>query len=152
MLELFFDSSGTVHMEFIPEGATVNKHHYKEILHRLRNSICCKCPVLRHRKNWLLHYEKPLNITLCLSKRNWQNKRSPFCHTLHINLISHYAISFSFPPYKKKAMWASISVSRGDQHCTREAVWDVPANTFRQFWQTCIAANSDYYDGGCGYV
>jgi hypothetical protein len=37
MLEMFFDSSGIVHMEFIPEGTTVNKHHYKEILHHLRN-------------------------------------------------------------------------------------------------------------------
>jgi hypothetical protein len=39
MLELFFNSSGIVHMEFIPVGATVNKHHYKEILHRLCNPI-----------------------------------------------------------------------------------------------------------------
>jgi hypothetical protein len=30
MLELFFDSSGIVYMEFIPEGVTVNKHRYKE--------------------------------------------------------------------------------------------------------------------------
>jgi hypothetical protein len=39
MLELFFDSSGIVNMESFPEGATVNKHHYKEILHRLRKSV-----------------------------------------------------------------------------------------------------------------
>jgi hypothetical protein len=32
MVELFFDSSGIVHVEFIPEGATVNKHRYEEIL------------------------------------------------------------------------------------------------------------------------
>jgi hypothetical protein len=48
MLELFFNSSGIVHMEFIPEGATVNKHNYKEILHHLYNSLH---PELRHRKN-----------------------------------------------------------------------------------------------------
>ncbi|KAJ4442216.1 hypothetical protein ANN_12082 [Periplaneta americana] len=35
MLELFFDSNGIVNMEFIPEGATVNKTRYKEILGRL---------------------------------------------------------------------------------------------------------------------
>jgi hypothetical protein len=45
LLELFFDSSEIVHMEFIP-GATVNKHRYKEILRCLRNSICCKHPEL----------------------------------------------------------------------------------------------------------
>jgi hypothetical protein len=33
MLEMFF----LTHVEFIPEGGTVNKHRYKQILHRLRN-------------------------------------------------------------------------------------------------------------------
>jgi hypothetical protein len=41
MLEMPFESSGTVHMEFIPEGHTVNKNHYKVNLHRLCNSIHC---------------------------------------------------------------------------------------------------------------
>jgi hypothetical protein len=42
---------------------------------------------------------------------------------------------------------------------TREAVWDLPANIFEQcfqqlyqHWQTCMAANGDYFEGGCGYV
>jgi GTPase involved in cell partitioning and DNA repair len=39
MLEMFFGLCGTDHMKFIPEGATVKKHSYKEILSRLRNSI-----------------------------------------------------------------------------------------------------------------
>jgi hypothetical protein len=58
MLELFFDSSGTVHVEFIPEGATVNKHHYKQILRHPCNSICYKRPELWCRKNWLLLYDR----------------------------------------------------------------------------------------------
>jgi hypothetical protein len=57
MLEVFFDSSGTVHMEFIPEGATVNKYHYKEFLHRLCNSVHLKRPELWRRKNWLLLHD-----------------------------------------------------------------------------------------------
>jgi hypothetical protein len=51
LLELLFDSSGIVHMEFIPEGAPVNKHRYKEIHRRLRNSIRRKRPELWLRKN-----------------------------------------------------------------------------------------------------
>jgi hypothetical protein len=35
MLAMFFDPSGIVHMEFLPDGSTVNKHLYKEILRRL---------------------------------------------------------------------------------------------------------------------
>jgi hypothetical protein len=54
MLELFFDSSGIVHMDFIPEGATVSKHRYKKILRRLLTSIRRKRLDLYRRKNWLL--------------------------------------------------------------------------------------------------
>jgi hypothetical protein len=57
MLELFFDSFGIVHLEFIPEGATGNKHCYKKILCRLCNSIYHKRPELWHRKNWLLLHD-----------------------------------------------------------------------------------------------
>jgi hypothetical protein len=39
MLELFFDSSGIVHMEVITEGVTVNKHSYKEILCHIHSSV-----------------------------------------------------------------------------------------------------------------
>jgi histone-lysine N-methyltransferase SETMAR len=47
-------------MEFIPEGTTVNKHRYKEIINRLRYSIHRKRPELWCRKNWLLlHYNAP---------------------------------------------------------------------------------------------
>jgi hypothetical protein len=34
MLQLSFDLSGIIHVEFIPEGATASKHRYTEILRR----------------------------------------------------------------------------------------------------------------------
>jgi hypothetical protein len=107
MLELFFDSSGIVHMEFILEWATVNKHHYKGIftIYAVQFVIsvlsfgagrtgCC--------------YTTPLHSTLCLSKRNWQNDRSPFWHTLH-TYLSHHAIFFSFPTWKKSHVGVNFS-------------------------------------------
>jgi hypothetical protein len=53
----FFDSSGTVHMVFIPEGATVNMHRHKGILRRLCNSFRRKRSEIWRRKNWLLIYK-----------------------------------------------------------------------------------------------
>jgi hypothetical protein len=44
MLELFFESSGIVHMESILEETAVNKHRYKEILRYLCNSVRRKLP------------------------------------------------------------------------------------------------------------
>jgi Transposase. len=57
MLELFLDSNEIIHMDFIPEGATVNKTRYREILRCLRDSVRRKRPELCRTKNWLLlHY------------------------------------------------------------------------------------------------
>ena len=50
MLEVFFFySNRIVHMEFIPEGETVNKSRYNVILGRLRDSIRRKRPELWRR-------------------------------------------------------------------------------------------------------
>jgi hypothetical protein len=69
MFELFFDSSGIVCMEFIPEGAIVNKHCYKKILHRLLNTICHMRPELWCRKNWLLlHDNTPAHHSVLVQK------------------------------------------------------------------------------------
>jgi hypothetical protein len=69
IIELFFDSSGIVPMEFIPEGATINKHCYKEILCLLCSSIYCKCPELWHRKNWLLlHNSVPAHCSVLVQE------------------------------------------------------------------------------------
>jgi hypothetical protein len=51
----------------------------------------------------------PLHITLCLSKRSWQNKRSPFCHTLHTHLIPHHAIIFLSPLERKSYIGVNFS-------------------------------------------
>jgi hypothetical protein len=44
-------------------------------------------------------------------------------------------------------------------NATMEAIWDLPPNVFQlhfqqlyQCWQACIAANGNYFEGGCGYV
>jgi hypothetical protein len=39
LLIAFFDVRGIVHMEFLPQGTTINQHVYKEILQRLLRSI-----------------------------------------------------------------------------------------------------------------
>jgi hypothetical protein len=112
MLELFVDSSGIVHVQFIPEGATINKHRYKQILCRLRSSVCCKSSELWCRKNWLCYMTMPLHSALCSCKGSWQNSRSQFCHALH---TSHHVIYFSFSPSEKSYIGVDFS-RRGDCH------------------------------------
>ena len=45
-LQFFFDASGVVHYEYLPEGSTVNQTYYIEVLKRLRDAIRRKRPEL----------------------------------------------------------------------------------------------------------
>ena len=42
MLLAFFESEGIVHHEYTPDGRTINKEFYLEVLRRLRESVCQK--------------------------------------------------------------------------------------------------------------
>lgn len=44
MLLAFFDKEGTVHIEFVPRGCTVNSVFYVEVLIRLPEAIRLKKP------------------------------------------------------------------------------------------------------------
>ena len=44
MLTVFFDSEGVVHYEFPPQGRTVNKEYYLEVMQRLREAVRKKRP------------------------------------------------------------------------------------------------------------
>jgi len=44
MLTIFFNSQGTVHTEFVPEGKTVNAEFYKAVMDHLLKHIQQVCP------------------------------------------------------------------------------------------------------------
>jgi hypothetical protein len=46
-----------VHHEYAPEGQTVNKQYYQEVLHRLCDSVWRKRPDLWESCNWQLHLD-----------------------------------------------------------------------------------------------
>ena len=52
---LFFDSQGVVHKEFMPQGQTVNKQYYREVLERLRKRIHRVWPEIAD--TWMLHQD-----------------------------------------------------------------------------------------------
>ncbi|UYV73990.1 JRKL, partial [Cordylochernes scorpioides] len=56
LLPVFFDCRGVVHHEFLPQGRTVNKEYYLQVMRNLREVIRQKRPDLWKNKNWLLHH------------------------------------------------------------------------------------------------
>ena len=53
----FFDASGVVHHEYLPEGSIVNQTYYNEVLKRLRDAIRRKRPELRRSGDWFFHHD-----------------------------------------------------------------------------------------------
>ncbi|UYV84128.1 hypothetical protein LAZ67_X001276 [Cordylochernes scorpioides] len=51
------DEAGVVHHEFLPQGRTVNKEYYLQVMRNLREAIRQKRPDLWKNKNWLLHHD-----------------------------------------------------------------------------------------------
>ena len=53
----FFDYHGVVHSEFVPNGSTVNKEYYLEVMRRLRENVRRKRPNLWKENSWILHHD-----------------------------------------------------------------------------------------------
>ena len=65
----------------------------------------------------------PLHFSLLLSKRNWKGNKLSLFHTLHTHLISHHAISFTFPAWKKSYVGADFSRPRGSSLSQKKPRW-----------------------------
>ncbi|UYV60623.1 hypothetical protein LAZ67_1001697 [Cordylochernes scorpioides] len=71
LLTVFFDCSGVVHHEFLPQGRTVNKEYYLQVMRNLCEAIRQKRPDLWKNKNWLLHHDNALLTHRCLCATFW---------------------------------------------------------------------------------
>jgi histone-lysine N-methyltransferase SETMAR len=121
MLELFFDPSGIVHMEFIPEGVTVNKHSYK-ILRCLCNSVRCKRPELWHRKNWLLLYDSaPAHRSLLVQEELAKQQITVLPHPPYSSDLEPCFLFF-FPHLKEKLRGCQFQSAEETVTAIREAI------------------------------
>jgi histone-lysine N-methyltransferase SETMAR len=145
MLQLFFDSSGIVHTEFIPEGVTVNKHRYKEILRRLRNSIRRKHLELWRRKNWLLLHNAPAHYSALVQKELAKRQVTVLSHPPYSPDLTTCDF-FLFPRLKEKIHGHRFQLAKEIITATREAAEDLPANIFQRF-PAAIPTLADLHSG-----
>jgi hypothetical protein len=57
LLTVFFDYRGIVHYSYAPEGQTINKEYYVEVICHLCDAVRCKRPDLWALRNWQLHHD-----------------------------------------------------------------------------------------------
>ena len=93
LLTVFFDASGVVHHEHLPEGSTVNQTYYIEVLKRLRDAIRRKRPELWSSGDWFFHHDNaPAHLALrtreFLAKHSITVLRHPLTHLTLLHVIS----------------------------------------------------------------
>ena len=57
---VFFDIRGTVHLDWVPEGQTINQVYYKEVLTNLRERVRRRRPEMWKNGLWVLHQDNAL--------------------------------------------------------------------------------------------
>ena len=57
VLTVFFDSEGVVHYELLPQGRTVNKEYYLEVMQRLCEAVRKKRPDAWRENRWMLQHD-----------------------------------------------------------------------------------------------
>ena len=81
---VFFENQGIVHVDWVPEGQTINQVYYKEVLTNLHEQVRRRRPEMLKSGSWVLHQDNaPAHNALSLKKF----------------LMKHKIIVLEHPPY-----------------------------------------------------
>ena len=154
LLTAFFDHRGVVHYEYAPQGQTVTKEYYLEVLRRLRDAVRRKRPDMWATGNWKLHHD---------------NAPAHASHLIQNFLAKHGIEQVQHPPYSPDLsppdfflfpkLKSHLKGRRFDD------VEDIKANTttelhnisleefgrcfdkWQQRWEKCVNSEGEYFEG-----
>ena len=154
LLTVFFDYRGVVHQEFLPQGRTVNKEYYLEVMRRLREAIRKKRPELWKNNSWILHHDNaPAHSSLLvrdfLAKTNTTvMPQPPYSPDLAPSDF------FLFPKLKKPMKGHRFSTIEEIKTASLKELKAIPQNDYQKCfddwkkrWHKCIISNGDYFEG-----
>ncbi|UYV70168.1 hypothetical protein LAZ67_7002057 [Cordylochernes scorpioides] len=153
-LTVFFDCRGVVHHEFLPQGRTVNKEYYLQVMRNLREAIRQKRPDLWKNKNWLLHHDNaPAHTSLLvrefLAKTNTlMMPQPPYSPDLSP------CDFFLFPKLKRPMKGRRYATLDEIKTASKAELKKILKNDFlkcfenwKNRWHKCIISHGDYFEG-----
>ncbi|UYV77019.1 hypothetical protein LAZ67_14002900, partial [Cordylochernes scorpioides] len=154
LLTVFFDCRGVVHHEFLPQGRTVNKEYYLQVMRNLREAIRQKRPDLWKNKNWLLHHDNAPAYTSLLV-RDFLAKNN----TLMMPQPPYFpdlapCDFFLFPKLKRPMKGRRYATLDEIKTASKEELKKIFKNDFlkcfedwKNRWHKCIIFHGDYFEG-----
>ncbi|XP_066258179.1 histone-lysine N-methyltransferase SETMAR-like [Euwallacea similis] len=152
MLICFFDVQGIVHKEFVPEGQTVNKHFYREVLERLRKRFIRVRPNIKN--NWALHHDNApchtaISINEFLARKN-----------IHVAPQPPYSPDLSpcdfflSPKLKNYLKGTHFGTLQNIKTAVTDQLKAIPVSEFQHCYadwkdrlQRCVASQGSYFEG-----
>ena len=153
MLIVFFDIKGVILEEWVPDGATVNQHYYKQVLETLRERVRRKRPQLWE-NGFILHQDNaPAHSALSVKQ---------FLAEKRITVLEHPPYSpdlapcdfFLFPKVKSELKGTRFESVNGVKKKTTELLRQLTENDLQHCfdqWKTrmqrCVDAEGEYIEG-----
>ena len=143
-----------MHQEFLPQGRTVNKEYYLEVMGRLREAIQKKRPELWKNNSWLSHHDNaPAHSSLLV--RNFLAKNNtvimpqpPYSPDLAP------CDFFLFPRLKSPMKGRRFAKFEEIKTESRRELKDIPKSAYQKCfedwkkrWHKCIISEGDYFEG-----
>jgi len=154
MLTVFFDYHGVVYSEFLPEGQTVNKEYYLNVMKRLRENIRRKRPDLWKDNSWFLHHDNaPSHKAIVVQEFLAKNST---------NVIEQAPYSpdmapcdfFLFPKLKLPLRGRRFESIEAIKENSLKELKAIPQWAYQRCmedwvcrWNHCIALSGDYFEG-----
>ncbi|UYV76531.1 hypothetical protein LAZ67_14001018 [Cordylochernes scorpioides] len=145
LLTVFFDCRGVVHHEFLPQGRTVKKEYYLQVMRNFREAIRQKRPDLWKNKNWLLHHDNaPAHTSLLvrdfLAKNNTlMMPQPPYSPELAPG-------DFFLFPKLKRPMKGRHGIEGGAEKILKNDFLKC-FEDWKNRWHKCIISHGDYFEG-----
>ena len=154
LLTVFFDSEGVVHYEFLPQGRTVNKEYYLEVMHRLREAVRKKRPDAWWENQWMLqHYNMPSHSLFLVRDFLAKHATTVLPQPLYSPNLTP-ADFFLFPKLKstlKGRRFESIEPIKTNLLAHLRSIpktaFQECFRTLKKRWQRCIHSRGEYFEG-----
>ena len=150
MLLAFSDSEGIVHHEYAPDGQTINKEFYLEVLRHLYESVRRKRLGKWQDGNWILHHDNAPAHTSCLMRQflakhsTAQLQQPPYSPDLAL------CDFFLFPRLKKVLKGHRFEATEDIKGNSTKTLLDILKDEFakcfqqwQQCWVKCVAAEGN---------
>lgn len=154
MLLVFFDSEGVVHHEYAPQGQTINKEYYVDVLKRLRESVRRKRPEKWSTKSWMLHHDNAPSHTSHLVQSFLAKHGIPQVQQPPYSPDLAPCDFFLFPRLKKTLKGRRFDDQAAIKKNATAELLSLPRNAYKDCfeqwkhrWEKCVASQGVYFEG-----